>query len=271
MAAVEAVAAVEAGAVDGPEHGSDRTGHPRRRTAAVVILALVLFAVAVTGCSEINKARTSVHDIEGNKATIDAFTGKVQSGEASPFQATYVTSGSSPATIVYAVRPPTGLSFTDTPTGAGSPDIDLVVNSSGEFSCTPPASTGAWSCQKLDPASSARENQLFDFYTPAHWVSFLKGFSLVAGLAGDKVSSSNMTVNGFDMQCVDFVASGVAGTSTICTTAQGILGYVKVASDATSFEIKSYSTAPPDSLFQTPPGAVITPATTPTTAPTTAP
>jgi hypothetical protein len=249
---VETVDAVEVGS------GSNRPGRPWGHSAAVVTLALVVCAVAATGCAEINKARTSVHDIEGNKATIDAFTGKVQSGEASPFQATYVTTGSSPATIVYAVRPPTGLSFTDTPTGAGSPTIDLVVNSSGEFSCTPPASTGAaWSCQKLDPAGSARENQLFDFYTPAHWVSFLKGFSLVAGLAGDKVSSSNMTVNGFNMQCVDFVASGVAGTSTICTTAQGILGYVKVASDTTSFEIKSYSTAPPDSLFQTPPGALV--------------
>jgi hypothetical protein len=179
-----------------PGNGSDRTGPPTKRAATVLTLALVLCAVAVTGCAEINKARTSVHDIEGNQAT-----------------------------IVFAVRPPTGLSFTDTPTGAGSPSVDLVVNSAGEFSCSPPASTGAaWSCQQLSPASSARQNQLFDFYTPAHWVSFLKGFSLVAGLAGDKVSSSNMTVNGFSMQCVDFVARGAAGTSTICTTAQGILG-----------------------------------------------
>ena len=42
-----------------------------------------------------------------------------------------------------------------------------------------------------------------------------------------------MTVNGFSMSCVDLQASGVPGTSTICTTSQGILGYVKVASDAT--------------------------------------
>jgi hypothetical protein len=31
------------------------------------------------------------------------------------------------------------------------------------------------------------------------------------------------------------VASGVPGTSTICTTAQGILGYVKVASNPNQF------------------------------------
>ena len=67
-----------------------------------------------------------------------------------------------------------------------------------------------------------------------------------------------MTVNGFSMSCVDLVAPGEPGTSTICTTSEGILGYVKVAGDSTSFEIKSYSSTPSDSLFQLPPGAKIT-------------
>jgi hypothetical protein len=60
------------------------------------------------------------------------------------------------------------------------------------------------------------------------------------------------------MQCVDFVAAGVAGASKICTTSQGILGYVRVASDATSFELKSYSTSPRASLFRLPRGATVT-------------
>ena len=128
-------------------------------------------------------------------------------------------------------------------------------------------SSAPWSCQKLDPATAATENKIFDFYTPAHWITFLKDFSLAAGLAGDKVTSSTMTVNGFPMQCVDFVAPGIPGTSTICTTAQGILGYVKVAGDATSFEIKSYSSSPAASLFEPPAGATITAVTTPTTTP----
>ena len=122
-----------------------------------------------------------------------------------------------------------------TPPRAGSGDttpVHIVVNSSGEFACSQPSVTGSasgtqWTCQKLGTADAATENKIFDFYTPAHWVGFLKDFSLAAGLAGDKVSSSTMTVNGFAMNCVDLVAPGVAGTSTICTTAQGILGYVE--------------------------------------------
>ena len=103
------------------------------------------------------------------------------------------------------------------------------MNSSGEYVCNQSGSAGAWSCQKLSKADAATQNKIFDIYTPSHWVSFLKGVSLVAGLAGDKVTTSTKSLNGFDMNCVDLVAKGVSGTSTICSTSQGILGYVSVA------------------------------------------
>jgi hypothetical protein len=222
-------------------------------------VALAVITLCLTGCGVVNEAKAAVHDVEGNKATVDAFTSKVQNGESTTFSATYVTTGSAPATVTYAVQPPKELAFTDTPTGSAGPSLDLVVNPSGEFSCTPPSagSGSPWSCVKLDATTAAGQNQLFDVYTPSHWVSFLKGLALAAGIAGDHVTSSTMTVNGFPLQCVDFVAPGVPGTSTICSTAQGILGYVKVASDATSFAITHYTTSPAASLFQTPPGADI--------------
>lgn len=235
-------------------------------------MAVLVASVMIgTGCGVVNAAKKAVHDVEGNRATIDAFTAKVKAGETSTFEATYVTTGSAPATIVYAVHPPQGLAFTEAPsTGAGG-SVDIIVNASGEYSCSPPAAgtaaASAWSCQKLDPATAATENQIFGFYTPAHWITFLRDFSIAAGLAGDKVTSSAMTVNGFPMQCVDFQAAGVPGTSTICTTSEGILGYVKVATDATSFEIKSYSPSPPGSLFEPPPGATITTVPTSTSTP----
>jgi hypothetical protein len=229
-------------------------------------VALVLSGIGLTGCAIVRTVKKVEHAVEGNKATINGFTNKIQSGAATTFEATYVTGGSAPATIVYAVQPPTGLAFTDT-ASSGASTVDIVVNASGEYSCTPPSSGAGstWTCQKLGTATAAAENKIFDFYTPAHWVGFLKGFSLAAGIAGDKVTTSSMTVNGFSMQCVDFNAPGVPGTSTICSTAQGILGYVRVASDATSFEIKSYSPSPPASLFQLPAGAKVITAPTSTT------
>jgi hypothetical protein len=116
----------------------------------------------------------------------------------------------------------------------------------------------------VSQADAATQNKIFDIYTPSHWIKFLKGVSVVAGLAGDKVTTSTKSLNGFDMQCVDLVAKGVAGTSTICSTSQGLLGYVSVASDSTSFQITDYS-SPSASLFQLPPGATVTTLTTPTT------
>jgi hypothetical protein len=239
--------------------------HARRALMGVAMVALVGSGFILTGCSVVRDVSKVAHDVEGNKATIDAFTNKMSSSAATTFEVTYVTTGSSPATIIYAVQPPKGLAFKDTPSGSTTGTggqintFDLVVNGSGEFACTPPTSGGSssWQCEKLSGANANAENQIFDFYTPSHWVTFLKDFSLAAGFAGDKVSSSSMTVNGFSMSCVDFVASGVPGTSTICTTSQGILGYVKVAGDSTSFEIKSYSSSPSTSLFQLPPGAKV--------------
>jgi hypothetical protein len=221
----------------------------------------VLVGLTFSGCGigkAIREAKTLTNTVRGNKATVDAFTATIKSGEATPFEATYVTTGSAPATIVYAVTPPKGLAFIDTPSGDSSPGIHLIVNASGEYSCTAGSSGSPASCTKLGTADAATQNEVLDFYTPAHWVGFLKDFALAAAFAGDKVSSSSKTVNGFAMHCLDFVASGVAGTSTICTTAQDILGYVEVASDSTSFEITKYSTTPSPSMFDLPKGATVT-------------
>jgi hypothetical protein len=233
----------------------------RRRMAAVAAIAVVLGGTGLTGCGLASAVKRISGTVSSDRAAINAFTGKLQSGQATPFAATYVTTGSSPATIVYAVQPPKGLAFTDFPAGGSSvSQVHIIANSSGEYFCTPPAPpvSPRWLCQKLNAVTAADRNKIFSFYTPAHWVAFLKGLSIAAGLAGDKITSSTMTVNGFSMSCIDLRASGIPGTSTICTTAQGILGYVKVAGSPTSFEIKSYTASPSPSLFRLPPGAKIT-------------
>jgi hypothetical protein len=247
-----------------------------RASAGLVAATLLVAGLGLGGCAAVKKADHAVkdvhtieHTVRGNRATIDSFTKGMQSSETATFEATYVTTGKSPTTVVYAVQPPKGLAFTDTPSNGkadGVGRVDIVANATGEYLCTPPSgSQSATQCERASAVNAATENKVFAFYTPAHWVAFLKGFSLAAGFAGDKVSSSTKTLNGYSMQCVDFVAAGVKGTSTICTAAQGILGYVKVAQDNTSFELKSYSASPPASLFQLPAGAKVT--TVSTTAP----
>jgi len=249
----------------------------RRHASWLVAGALVLGGFGLSGFSIIRAVHKVIHNVEGNKATMDAFTNKIQSGPTT-FEAKYVTTGSSPATVWYAVEKPNGLWFKLTQSGksASNGNLDVIVNPTGEYVCTPPsASSGAtWKCTKLPKASAADYNNILDFYTPTHWVDFLKGLALVAGFAGDKVSDSSLTVNGFAMSCVDLTPPGV-GTSKICTTAQNILGYVQVAAgtgtatDNTRFEIEYYSSSPAASLFQLPPGATVTTVTLPPTTTTT--
>jgi hypothetical protein len=230
----------------------------RRRAVGVVAVVLALSSFGLTGCSIVGAVRKVAHDVSANRATINIFTAKLKSSAGTTFAATYITTGANPTTVVYAVKPPTDVAFRNSVTGSdNSGGLDLIVNSSGAYSCTPPAGTG-WTCQKLGTVAAATRNQILDFYTPSHWVAFLKGFALAAGFAGDKVTTSTMSVNGFAMDCVDFVAAGIKGTSTICSTSQGILGYVKVAQDSTTFEIKSYTSSPSPSLFVLPPGAKVT-------------
>jgi hypothetical protein len=234
-----------------------------RSRMGFLMALLVTAGVLATGCSVVAKVKQTVHTVEGNKATIESFSQSLQSTKASPFQATYTTTGASPATVVYAVDPSSGgLAFHATQTGANASTTQLIVNSSGEYACNQSGSGSAWSCQKLGQADASAQNKIFDIYTPSHWISFLQGVALVAGFAGDNVTTSTMSLNGFDMHCVNLVTQGVAGTSTICSTAQGILGYVKVASDSTSFQITDYSSSPSASLFQLPPGATVTTQTT---------
>lgn len=234
-----------------------------RSRIGIQLASLMAVGALATGCSVVGKVKQAVHTVEGNRATIDSFSQNLQSATDTPFEATYATTGSAPATIVYAVDPSNkGLAFHETQTGADASNVQVIVNSSGEYACNQSGATGAWSCQRLGQADAASKNKIFDLYTPSHWISFLKGVSLVAGLAGDKVTTSTMSTNGFDMNCVDLVAKGVVGTSTICSTSQGILGYVKVASNSTSFQITNFSSSPSPSLFQLPPGATVTTTTT---------
>ena len=207
------------------------TGPGLLRATAVPAAIVLLAASGFSACSEIAKVSNAVHDLRGNQEAVDTFASTLQSGTAAPFEATYVTTGSAPATVVYAVQPPTGVAFDDTPSG-GTGDttpVHIVVNSSGEFAC----SATVRHRERVEPPVDLREvghggcghgEQDLRLLHAGPLDRVPQGLLLAAGLAGDKVSSSTMTVNGFAMNCVDLVAPGVAGTSTICTTAQGILG-----------------------------------------------
>ncbi len=223
-----------------------QTMQARGRVSIVGSLVVAALIAGLSGCGLVRTINNVKHAVDNSSSVINAFTQGLKSG------------GGSQVSVTYAVQPPKDVTFKQAAVGSGTANLDLVSNSSGEYSCTSVTGATGWVCQKLGKAQAVAQNQIVNFYTPSHWVAFLQGIVLAAGFVGGKVTNSTMTVNGISMRCVNFSAKGVQGTSTICSTSQGILGYVKVAGSPTSFELKSYTSSPPASLFQLPAGAKIT-------------
>jgi hypothetical protein len=223
----------------------------------------MLTGLGLSGCGVVSAVNKIKNSVQGNEGIIDTFAGKMSATKGLTYEATYATAtGGSPATVTYAVKPPSLLAFTFNPAIASSANglgrTDIVATASGAFSCAlVPAPGSGWTCRKLGTAAAAANNKLVVLYTPSHWVTFLQDFSIAAGFAGHKITTSTMTVHGIHLSCVSFTAAS-AGTSTICITSQGILGYVKVVTAAASFEVTSYSLSPPASLFALPRGAKVT-------------
>jgi hypothetical protein len=242
----------------------------RRRTgaglprAALACAALALAAVSMTGCAKIVQHALNgvTHGLIGGNAALNAFTGKVQNGESATYDVTYVTSGSSPATVEYTANPPHdwGLSETES-----SGSFRMIQNSAGLYYCTQQSSGATWSCLSVPGAAQTDYLAYYQFFTGTYWVDILKAISPFVGLTGLKIEDKSMKVNGFDLSCivVSGTPNGANGSTTTanassdgtyCVTSQGILGYVSSGTGA-DYEIKSYSTTPNSSLFQEPAGA----------------
>ena len=78
-----------------------------RRRAVGLALAVLVGGLGLTGCGIISKVKSAVGTAERNKATMESFTNKIQAGPTT-FEATYVTTGSSPQPSSTRYSPRTG-------------------------------------------------------------------------------------------------------------------------------------------------------------------
>lgn len=258
---------------------SRSAAHRRAARLAPLLAVLVVGgSFGLTGCGRIIRAAIN-HATHGkldqDENAVNQLTSKMQSAESETFDVSYQTTGVAPAIVRVAAMPPKDFAFVDTASN-GAVSADLIQNASGSDYCSRAASGNAkYQCTKLSSQTISTYDAMKALYTPQYWIDFLNAYKY-AGVVGVSITNTTMTVNGFALTCI--VATGSAGStttssdatapkSTVCVTSQGVLGYVKVSSDSTAFEIKSYSTSPPSSLFQVPAGATITtlPSTTTTT------
>lgn len=236
----------------------DLTEGRRHRAPVSLVLVLGVAALALSGCGVVkaieHKAENKVISALGShNKTMDAFTTKLNTNINTAYEATYVTTGSSPAAITFATSPPKDFFFE----GGSSTGDRLLQNSTGSYTCLK-STSGGWSCTKLSASTFDTAKVAYALYSGKYWVTFLRIYSSVAGLAGVTIKASSMTVNGYPLSCV--VVNGGKqnpGTSTWCETSTGLLAYVQATANGTAFELKSYTTNPPSSLFALPAGATI--------------
>lgn len=203
-------------------------------------------------------------DTAAGKTAIGSFIAKLQAHAATPFEVKYLFgAGKVPAAIVYAVRPPDGLLLSESPM-SGKNRTRIVVNGSGEYWCTQRGTGQAgWACRQLSVTSAAAQNKTFGIYTAAHWATYLKNAVRAAGarvttsttLRPDAPPTSRKAARDGAMTCIGFRTAS-SGISTICAAAPGILGSVLLCRGH-SFPMEWYTTSPPASLFQLPPGATV--------------
>jgi hypothetical protein len=234
-------------------------GAPRRavgtrsRGGLASFAVVTIAAMCLSGCGIVKTIEhKALNDLTGHNKTLNAFTSKINTNPNASYEATYVTTGSSPATITIATSPPKDFLFE----GGGSTGR-LLQNSTGSYACTETTS-GGWSCTRLSAATFNTQKAVYALYSGSYWIDFLKIYSTVAGLAGVSIKASSMTVNGFPLSCIVVNAkTNSTGTSTWCETSTGVLAYVQATSNGTAFELKSYSTSPAASLFSLPAGATV--------------
>lgn len=233
--------------------GIESTGAHRLRGSAGMLAMVAVVALALSGCGVVKAIEhKALNELTGRNKVLNTFTSKINTSPDASYEATYVTTGSSPATITFAATPPNDLLFQ-----GGGTSGRLLQNSTGSYACNQ-ATGGATTCTRLSAQLFNTEKAVYALYSGKYWIDFLRVYSTVAGLAGVSIKASSMTVNGFALSCV--VVNGGkqnTGTSTWCETSAGILAYVQAQSNGTAFELKSYSANPPASLFALPAGATV--------------
>lgn len=251
------------------------TGH---RGTAALAGAVLLGGLALAGCAAGHPVTKISHPVAGNhlvastpvaagKGTVGAFIARLQAAAATPFEAKYLSGGRVLTVIFYAVRPPDGLLFSESPIVPNGRRIELVKNSSGEYRCTRRGTGQAqWTCQQLTEAGVTAQNKNFASYTAAYWATYLKKVALAARTKATTFTTFTMppdappTIGKRDragpMNCIGFRTAGF-GISTVCAPAPGILGSVLLCQGSVTAPMEWYTTSPPASLFQLPPGAKV--------------
>lgn len=249
-----------------PENASRRAFCPiRTRRAGALVAGVLSVTIGMSGCAVTN-AINAAHAVVDAARNLKGLESEIQKGEKVSYEASYKSTGgsSTPATVTFAQAPGGKYAYM-TPSSGSTGGTDFVANGKDEYTCSQSGSGASWSCTE-SPESSTSSIDADPFYamTGAYYYSIIEGLSVVAAVAGFKVTNSTTTVNGISLRCVAVKgkSNGQTEDDEWCVTSDGILGLVKdtssESSDNSAFTITRLTRNPPASVFNPPKGASVT-------------
>jgi hypothetical protein len=183
-------------------------------------------------------------------ASLNKLASSAQHASNSTFSLTYVSTGSSPSTVILEQKPPMQLFKS----GTG----EVVFDGRKAYYCDT-SSTPA-TCMSYGSAGSSPLGSMMSAYDAGTYAGIMKGWEglVSAGIAGYHISFSTATFAGQPSDCVTWDYQG--DKAKYCVTTSGVLAFVGGGSGSSSstFELTKYSTSVSAADFSLPKGATIT-------------
>jgi len=204
---------------------------------SIAVMAVVVASLALSACGTSSSSPSTSH-----KSKLTQFVDNLKKGQTQTFGATwtYVNDGKN-QTVALSQKSPKSMFKVDS--------VLLVNDGSNTYYC---ATTSV--CIK--GGSNNPINLIADLFSGKTFITQMQSYTTSSSLsaAGYTVTFSSQTWGGIDSNCAEVTKSG-SSVSWCEGKSNGILTWW--ASGSNSFTITSYTSSPPSSDFQTPPGAHI--------------
>jgi hypothetical protein len=222
------------------------------RRGAVGLAVVLSVGVGLSACGGSGSSSTKAKSTSGSTAAgasasadsdaakqIDDLTASAEGASKATFKAVYTTNGTgTSSTVTIEQKPPKSVFI--------SGDSAVIYDGKTTYICS---TSGQKTCITQSGASNPLAG-IATLFSPATAITAMKQAhsAVAAKLAGYNVSFSSETFGGQASSCMTVNAQGQAGK--YCVTKSGILAYS--GTDASNFQLTSYSSDVPDSDFDIP-------------------
>jgi hypothetical protein len=239
------------------------------RVRWVLVLPLMALGLGLAACGGSSSSSTTTTSATSSTPTtsggsanqLQTFGGTIKAAKNATFKAVYTSTSSSGGTetITLEQSPPKQAFSTTDSSGTVS---TLLNTGTATYACTTDQG-GTPTCTSMASSGGAGAlSSLIGIYNGSTALSAIQGWQTIVAshMTGVSLTFTNTTIAGQPVRCANWKYQG--SSATYCVTDKGVLAKV-VSTDSSGsasssgFELTSFTTSPPASDFELPPGATV--------------